>query len=228
MIDNKKIRLAVFDFDGTLIPGQSGQKLAVYLWKTKKVSNFTALRLILWGLRYKAHLPHRQNLPRELIFKAFAGKKVDKVDKYIDKFFNEYLDKTVRKDLIKIAEDKAKEGCELVVVSAAFTPTIKSFAKIYQFEHLLGTSMEVDNNNCYTGNVDGNCVAGKKKIEYLKDFANQQFGEDGWEITYAFADHYTDKSLLKLAKYPCAVSPDDTLRRYAKKHKWDIIDYKDK
>lgn len=176
------------------------------------------MRLAFWGIRYKLRLPHRQNLPRELIFKAFTGRKVDEVDKYIDKFFREYLDQTVRKALVQRAKDLAKQGDELIVLSAAFMPTIQSFAKIYNFNNLIGTSMEIDSNNCYTGNVDGNCVAGKKKIEYLVEFADKKYGKDAWEIDYAFADHYTDKKLLKLAKHPYAVCPDDTLRRYANKH----------
>lgn len=222
-----KIKLAVFDFDGTLIPSQSGQKLAAYLVKRRKISVIKTIRLIFWGFRYKTHLPYRENLPRELIFSAFAGKDADKVNQFIDDFYEKNLDKTVRKQLLEHAEQIRKENIQLVVLSAAFTATLNSFAKRHGFDRIVGTQMEIDKNNCYTGNVEGHCVAGEHKIEYLEEFANKEFGKNNWEIDYAFADHYTDKKLLDRSKYACVVNPDDTLKRYAKKHDWEILEIED-
>ena len=42
-----KTKLAVFDFDGTLIPDQSGQQLSLDLVHNKHLSKWTATKLIL-------------------------------------------------------------------------------------------------------------------------------------------------------------------------------------
>ena len=44
-------------------------------------------------------------------------------------------------------------------------------------------------------------------------------------IEYALADHYTDKNLLDKAAHVYAVDPDATLKRYAKKNGWEIIEF---
>lgn len=213
-----KTKLAVFDFDGTLIPEQSGHQLSLKLLHAKQFSKWTAIRLILWGIRYKAHLPYKEKTARELIFKAFENVNAEDVDMYIDKFYEENLEETVRKPLLEIAEELRQDGMELLILSGAFTSTLDSFAKRHDFLHIVGTKMEIDENGNYTGKVFGECVAGDEKIRQLQDYADKTFGKDNWEIEYALADHYTDRDLLDLANKVYAVDPDKTLERYAKKN----------
>lgn len=220
-----KTKLAVFDFDGTLIPEQSGHQLSLDLVHNKQLSKWTATKLILWGIRYKAHLPYKEKTARELIFKAFENENAEEVDKFIDKFYEENLEETVREPLLRIAEELRQDGMELVILSGAFTSTLGSFARRHDFMHIVGTEMEVDENGNYTGKVDGECVAGEEKIKRLYNYADEHFGKDNWEIEYALADHYTDRDLLDLANKVYAVDPDATLKRYAKKNGWEIIEF---
>lgn len=220
-----KVKLAVFDFDGTIIPEQSGHQLSLELLHTKKMSKRTAIRLILWGIRYKAHLPYKEKTARELIFRAFENENVQEVDEYIDKFYEDNLEETVRKPLLELAEELRQDGMELIILSGAFTSTLGSFAKRHDFVHIVGTKMEIDDNGNYTGKVYGECVAGDEKIKQLISYADKTFGFDNWEIEYALADHYTDRDLLNLAKKVYCVDPDKTLERYAKKNEWNIIKF---
>lgn len=163
------------------------------------------------------HLPYKEKTARQLIFKAFENKNAEEVDAYIDQFYKDNLDDTVRQPLINIANNLKVGGVELVILSGAFTATLGSFAKRHDFVHIVGTEMEIDDNGNYTGKVEGECVAGEEKIKQLFAYADNQFGKGNWQIEYALADHYTDKDLLDLAKHVCVVDPDATLKRYAKK-----------
>lgn len=220
-----KVKLAVFDFDGTIIPSQSGMKLSVDLVKSGQLNKRTTIRLIFWGLRYKAHLPYKERVPRELIFRPFAGKNSEEVNQYIDDFYAEHLDKTVRGRLIEIADELKQDGYEPIILSAAFTSTLNSFSKRHGFVHIVGTEMSIDNDGNYTGKVEGECVAGDEKLKRLYSYADETFGRDNWEIEYAFADHYTDLDLLNQANYVCAVDPDKTLKKHAKKKGWEILEF---
>lgn len=123
-------------------------------------------------------MPYHEKTARELIFRAFENENAEEVDKFIDKFYEENLECTVREPLLDIAENLRQDGVELVILSGAFTSTLTSFAKRHDFMHIVGTQMEIDENGNYTGKVDGECVAGEEKIRRLNEYANKNFGQD--------------------------------------------------
>ena len=79
----------------------------------------------------------------------------------------------------------------------------------------------------YTGRVQGDVVEGKAKLAVIKRWADERYGAGNWEISRAYADHYSDRDLLGSAAHPYAVSPDVLLRRYAKKRGWDILNWRE-
>ncbi len=220
------IKLAVFDFDGTIIPVQSGARLGFYMTYHRKLKLTTSFRLLWWGFRYKLRLPFNEETSRKLIFKAFEGSDADEVDSYLDEFYKVCLKPYVREDIIDRAKKLKEEGNYIVVVSATFEPVLKSFIKDGVFNDVVGTKMLKNDNNCYTGEVDGVPCANEEKIARLAEYANEKFGRGNWCVEYVFADHHTDKALLSLAVNPVAVDPDNKLERYAKNKKWEIIKYK--
>ena len=52
-------KIAVFDFDGTVISGQSGLLFSAYLLRRHLSSIARTLKLVWWGARYKLDLPLR-------------------------------------------------------------------------------------------------------------------------------------------------------------------------
>ena len=68
-------KVAVFDFDGTSIDGQSGSLFTRYLFSHGMMSPARLARLAWWGIRYKLHLPFRQDEAREVVFGALRGRK---------------------------------------------------------------------------------------------------------------------------------------------------------
>ena len=74
-----KTPLAVFDYDGTCIDGQSGSLISTWLLKGGHLSARAVTGLTWWGIRYKFHLPYRQEHSRELIFDSLDLSKVMRV-----------------------------------------------------------------------------------------------------------------------------------------------------
>ena len=66
------------------------------------------------------HLLKNHDLSRKLIFKSFTGQQAEDVDAYIDKFFAEVIDPTVKDDVLNIVYEHQKNGVEPVVLSATF------------------------------------------------------------------------------------------------------------
>ena len=220
-----QVRLAVFDYDGTIMDGQSGQLFAVYLLRHGLISTRTALRLGWWGARYKIHLPYRQDEARELIFRDIGRLDHDRVMRIMGDFYTEALEPRTRADAVREVAACREMGLTCVLVSATFFEMARVAAQNLGIERVAATRMELDEQGHFTGAVAGEVVAGEGKVRAVTALANEAFGEGAWTIERAYGDHFTDESLLELAAEPVAVDPGTTLARIARKRGWKIASW---
>ncbi|MFR1641075.1 MAG: HAD-IB family hydrolase, partial [Eggerthellaceae bacterium] len=68
-----RVRLAVFDFDGTSIAGNSPVLLVQHLMRRKMLKKRVIFRILLWAAAYKLRLPQNESWVRGLVFTAFEG-----------------------------------------------------------------------------------------------------------------------------------------------------------
>lgn len=221
-----KVQLAVFDYDGTIIDGQSGSLFSTYLLRHGLLSKRTAARLVWWGARYKLHLPFRQDESRELIFRDLGSHGYDRTIQIMRDFVREDLVPLERADAVAEVARRASQGMKTVLVSATFHEVARFAAERLGMDGVAATLMERDDSGAFTGRVQGEVVAGPGKVRAVTEWANAEFGEDAWEIACAYGDHFTDEPLLKLAREPFAVCPGTTLRRDARRLGWQTLDWK--
>ena len=224
--EQNRARLAVFDFDGTLISGQSGFLLFRYLLSRGFLTATQASRLSWWGIRYATHLPKRQEEPREIIFSALAGRTPEEVGRIMDDFYETVLKERYRALGKAEVERRRREGCVTLLVSATFADIAQRAARDMHFDGVVATDMRRDESGLYTGEVEGEVVAGPQKRVGVERWADEHIGEGKWTIAYAYGDHYTDLALLGKAEKPFAVSPGRTLRRAARRLDWPIVDWR--
>ncbi|MDO4183131.1 MAG: HAD-IB family hydrolase [Coriobacteriia bacterium] len=219
------VKLALFDFDGTSIGGNSPVVLVKWLVARHqlKLSYFT--RILGWGICYKLHLPQNESWVRGLVFSAFEGLKVEDVDVFLRKFYDDRLETIFRKEAHQAMLDCKAQGCKIMMVSATFEPLILQCMEHHPVDYQVSTRMRQTPDGCYTRQVDGLPVEGVEKIRVVRKFANKEFGEGNWTIAYAYGDHYSDKAMLDAAEHPHAVCPDNTLKRYAKLKNWPILEW---
>lgn len=220
------VRLAVFDYDGTAISGQSGSLFSWYLFRNGYISVPTGLRLGWWGLRYVLHLPKRQEEAREVVFSAFAGRTPEEVRRVMRRFHDEVLDSRYRPAAMAEVQRCKEEGCLTMLVSATFSDIAQAAGDKLDVDVVLSTRMELGPDGRYTGSVAGPVVAGHGKTVAVVRWANEHIGPAKWMIEYAYGDHFTDEDLLAASEKPYAVSPSKSLERVAKRRKWEILDWK--
>lgn len=219
-----KVKLAVFDFDGTCIAGKSPLLLTFYLLKHHDLKLITGIAAGFWGLAYKMHVPMlNQTWVRGLVFNAFKGKPKAEADQIMRDFYDEKVAHLFRPELEQAIVAHKKAGCVVMLVSATFEPIIERMMEFYPFDFQISTRMGVDAQGCYTDKVEGLPVEGAEKVASIRRFANERYGVGNWEIEYAYSDHYTDRPLLYAARHPFAVDPDTLLSRTAKAEGWPII-----
>ena len=218
-------KIAVFDFDGTVISGQSGLLFSAYLLRRHLSSISRTLKLLWWGTRYKLHLPQRQEEARELVVGALTQYSVEFANAVMHDFHREVIEGMYRPQALEEVRCRQAEGCCVLLVSATFEPIAELAAEKLGVDGFLATKMQVGADGHYTSKVDGPVIEGAQKLVSATEWCNQRFGEGNWEIAYAYGDHYSDATLLSAAQTPCAVCPGPTLARLANKRGWKILNW---
>lgn len=218
-------QVAVFDFDGTLIDGQSGALFTVYLFRRRLMGLARAARLGWWGARYKFHLPYRQDEAREVVFGALRELSTEDADAVMRAFYREVLAPRYRPQTLEAVRARKEEGCVTLLVSATFDVIARCAAEELGLTDTLATRMARDAQDHYTGEVDGPVVAGPQKYRSVEAWCDEHLGQGAWRLAYAYADHYSDRDLLGRADHAFAVCPGKTLRPVAKREGWTICDW---
>ncbi len=218
-------RIVVFDFDGTSIIGNSPVALVKHLVSQKMLGPSYVARILAWGIAYAWHIPQNEEWVRGLVFSAFEGMPQAEVDAFLRKFYDEKIEPSYRPIADKTMLEHSAQGDTVVVISATFEPIVLRAMEKHAFKHQISVRMELDEKGCYTRKVLGKAVEGEEKVRCVERFGNEMFGEGNWDLTYAYADHYSDIPLLEAAQHPRAVSPSPALTREAKKRGWTILDW---
>lgn len=223
--DDGKVHIAVYDFDGTCITGNSPVMLVRHLIRKRKIGLWTAIRIGAWATAYKLSLPQNESWVRWLVFKAFDGTDKVEVDNYLAKFYEDHVARRFRPEADLSMANMVEQGFEVIVVSATWDAIVKQASKTHPFQDCLGVRMQVDPWGNYTRFVDGEPLEGQAKVDALVAFADARYGQGNWILDYAFGDHHSDLPLLEYAEHPCAVTPDRPLRRAAKGRDWPILEW---
>ena len=222
--DAEPVKLAVYDFDGTLLAGKSPVILTRTLFFSHALGPLDTLLIALWGLAYKLHIPPNEAWVRRRVFHAFDRKPREEVDRYLEQFYEQKIAHRLRPELLERIERDRAEGCVIITVSATFEPIVRHMAELGVVDYQIATKMKVDDNGLYRAKVDGVPVEGEEKLAALQRFANEEFGSGKWYIRRAYSDHYSDKPLLFAAEQAVAVHPDHGLRNAAMRNGWEIIE----
>lgn len=220
-----KARLAVYDFDGTCITGNSPVMLVKHLFRDDLLSVRQALDISLWAFRYKFRLPQNESSVRAKVFRPFEGRSKADVDEYLRLFYDEVVSPRWRPAAVASMRERKAEGCHVMVVSASWQAIVDRAREEYGFDCALATNMVVDHVGNYTRQVDGLPVEGGEKLRVIQRYADERFGPGNWELAYAYGDHHSDRALLAAAAHPFAVTPDKPLSRTARSCNWPILDW---
>lgn len=218
--------VAVFDYDGTCIDGQSGSLLATWMLRRGYLSAKAACGLAWWGVRYKLHMPYRQEHARELIFNELSTHNAREVEAMLVEFHREVLVPRYRPRAMEEVRRRKEEGCATVLISATFETIASEAARHLGVDGFVATRMEHDASGRYTGRVLGGVIAGQAKVDAARTWADETVGPGTWQLAYAYGDHHSDIELLAAAEHPLAVCPGPTLKRVAGKYGWHIANWK--
>lgn len=222
------MKLAIFDFDGTLLPKDTlpfllSQWLHHNYSKTKLISVY--LPLLPLYIKYKTGL--NSNLTKEQMrIKALQGFNrifIDMTEQEVIDYFSKtcqsmkgLLNKSVVEE-IKKANDS---GFHTVILSGSYSLLLKMIGKYLEVNTIIGTEMYFKNGK-FDHNKELDLISGSSKVEKLCNHFNNH--KIDWGESYAYADSHTDLGLLELVGNPVIVNPDQKLKSIALKKNWRLI-----
>lgn len=190
MTADTHLPLAVFDFDGTII---SGDSLPVFLLKMcggSRLRLLSKLMLSPWGI-FRA-LPRGKGAVKEAIIKAvLSGRTPEQVQETALAMIPE-LDTMVRPEMPGLISTLQGAGVKVVIVTASATAWVEPWGRSHGIE-VIGTELGADPWRFITPNCKG-----EEKIRRLLERFPQ--ARDGRFSSYA--DSPSDRPLMALSASP--------------------------
>jgi len=191
---NQKV-IAVFDFDGTLIKGDSLFYFFLFranIWKIV-LNLIPALYYIsLYKLKLMPNFKAKEHL--FILFYKSMPKSV--FDRKCEQF-TEILERKLKPQAIEKLKWHQQMRHEVVIISASVENWIIPLAKRLGIHVVIGTKLEV-NNGRLTGKFQSKNCYGSEKVNRFKTHypAYQNY------ILYAYGDSKGDRELLAIAEHP--------------------------
>lgn len=219
------MRVAIFDFDGTLYPQETYTVMMNYL-KEHPVHSSKYKKF--YKTLMKPYLAYKMKLYPEGKMKAksmqiYLNALKDLSQEELEAYFIE-MSNGMSKDLNQSVVERLKkhliDGDHVLVVSGAFTTMLNEVTKEYAVHQVIGTEIPYSNGSLDTANEIFHIQGIRKNM--MIDQALDGYDID-WENSTAYGDSISDISVLELVGNPVAVRPENRLRTIAEERKWEIL-----
>jgi HAD superfamily hydrolase (TIGR01490 family) len=188
--------IAVFDFDGTLLAGDSFFRFIT--WRRDRLGIardlfVTSPLLAFYLLRLVGNERHKM----ALFARRFAGMRIEDFETLGKAFAADQLPTMIRKEALKCLCAHKDQGHRIIVVSASLETWIKPWADAHKVDMLLASRPEVSQGRL-TGCLEGVNCFGPEKTKRL--FSTLSKDRSSYEI-YAYGDGRGDFDLLAAADH---------------------------
>ncbi len=223
MASQKKVKLALFDIDGTIFRSSLLIELINGLVEDRIIP-LTAKKEV--EREFKAWLDRKgdyEDYIKKVIaihLKYIAGKSYVEVSSSAEQTIKHLRNRvyTFTRDLIPTLK---KQGYHLITISGSPTYIVSKYAKIMGFGAYFGSEYEVKD-GYFTGKVL-NLETFYKKATVLNEYIKAKKLKVDLKRSIAVGDTESDIPMLGLVGRPIAFNPNDQLAKYAKKKKWEIV-----
>ncbi len=211
---------AFFDFDNTLITGDSQGLEIDYLFKNRLVPFSNLIPIIIANFFFKRNLLSSENMVR-VCLRIYRGRRADQPATWADDLYLATIRSRLSPRMMATVTKHRRKGHLPVILSASLPHLIKPAADGLEIEHVICTQLEANSAGVLTGRTKGPVCVGRQKATQAIRLA-EKLGMN-LKASYAYSDHHADIELFKVVGHPVAVSPTPKLLRYANRHNWKIM-----
>jgi len=211
---------AFFDFDNTLIHGDSQGLEIEFLVKRRQVAYLTLVPILLANFLFKRDLLRADRMVQTCL-RIYRGLPADRPATWIGDLYREMITPRVSTAMADRVRAHCNQGHLPVILSASLQHLIEPLAVELGITHILCTELEIDARGLFTGRTVGPVCVGQDKADQAVRLA-QRLNVD-LAASYVYSDHHADMQVFTAVGHPVAVSPTPRLRRTALRRHWKII-----
>ncbi len=196
--------IVVFDFDGTVIPGDSVLRLVRFAVKRRCIRPSEVLRAAALGACYRLHWVDAMTAKRAA--HAFLTRmEEDRRASFLQDFARTMIASAYPQALQRIGEHK-KNGELVILCSASCQCYMQYVAPLLQADALLCTPSDACG-----GALEPNC-RGEEKVRRVRAWMRENARGD-WQLTAGYGDSGADAAILSQCAKPVLVNAKRALKR---------------
>ena len=221
------MKLAVFDFDGTLMKADSLPFL-LKIWGSLGYPRYKQwlMYVRIGGLyiRYKLGMNGRMSKEtmKKTAFQKFTRIFSGMNRQQIHEFFKDAAQRIMpelNEQVINEIDKVKKQGYHTVLLSGFYHELLELIAQRVGIDSVLGTKMHF-NGEQVDAKKKLTIRTGQDKVERILE----EFGDADFSESCAYADSISDLGLLEMVGTPIAVCPDSGLRQTAADRGWRVME----
>ena len=209
-----RCQVAVFDCDGTLWTGDSGE--GFFYWEIE--NGVISQEVAAWARSryadYKAGQVDEDTMCGEMVT-MHRGLAEAELERQAAKYFEQHVVPQIFPEMKELIKRLRKSGCDVWVVSSTNEWVIRAGMKYFGVpdDRVLAAAVEVENGTITDRLLRVPSGGGKPKAikEAVERAPDAAFGNSRW-----------DTEMLSMARYPFVVNPFPELERSAEEHHWPI------
>lgn len=211
--------VAFFDFDETLIVGNSGNLWIRRELRAGHISTWQFLRAAVWMARYKLGWASMDDAVRRAIG-SLRGLPEGELRARTRDFYVEEVRMLYRTGARPALERHRARGDKVVLLTASSIYLSELVGEDLALDDVLCNRFEIDAQGLHTGRSVGTLCFGAGKLPYAEAYA-RALGVP-LEACFFYTDSYSDLPVLERIGHPVVVNPDPRLRGEAERRGWPI------
>jgi len=198
-MDRRARGVAAFDFDGTLVRGDSLPRFLGQLLGRRRFG-----RVLAWSgpsMLVSYGRAGRDGSKSALLARAVAGVPAAQAEATGEAFARALVDQ-IRPEMVSNLAWHQSQNHQRILVSASLALYLEPFGKLIGFDHVIATRLEVGEDGRLTGRIHGKNVRAAQKAIRLAEV----LGPEPVEM-WAYGDSPGDREMLAMADHPVWSGP---------------------
>lgn len=218
------MRLALFDLDGTLLPGDSDHAFGLFMVRIGWVdgAEFAARN----DAFYADYQAGRLDIAAYIRFISapLRERSSGEAREASRRFMAEVIEPLVRPEALALVQRHRSAGDELAIVTATNDFITRPIAERFGVPTLIATELERDAEGRATGAIRGTASYREGKVGRVDDWLRAQgHSLAGCERSFFYSDSTNDLPLLERVSDPVATNPAAALERLARERGWPVM-----